>query len=306
MTPSSMPRRTAGLAAALACALALPVHAQSAGAASAPSSQTSSPSSSMSAASQTPLFYRQLVPFDTQAHGRLALPPSAPDYRFAAQTNAIPLVAGEVAAALRHYPIVFVNAPGQATPLLGVLVGTGDGRNLYVGADGQWRARTYIPAYVRRYPFHALRVPGRDEVMLGIDAAAPWLDAGGPPLFGADGKPSARLEQLRAFAQDFQRQGEITEQLVKQLQEVGVLEASGLRIAPPGGGEPRQLSGFMVVSAAKLQALDAPTVHRLHQSGALALAHGQLMSLGNLGELLPTAESPSAAKPAKGKGKAAK
>jgi len=301
----------AGAVLTFSLALALPVAAQnntSARAASAPSVSTSS-APAMTTESNAPLFYRQLVPFDAQTHGRLALPAAAPDYRFAAHANVIPLVAGEVAVALKYYPIVFVNAGDGgkgAVPKLSVLVGAGDGHNLYVEADGQWRAQTYIPAYVRRYPFHVLRVQGRDEAMLGIDIAAPWINAGGSPLFEADGKPSARLEQLRAFAQDFHHQGEVTETLVKQLQEAGVLEASGLSIAPQGGGEPRQIGGFMVVSPAKLHALDATTVYRLHQSGALALAHGQLLSLSNLNVLNPVTSSAEPSKSAKSKNKSVK
>lgn len=251
---------------------------------------------SQAAEPAAPLFYRQLVPFDAGTHGRLALPLEAPDHAFAAQADAIPLVAGEVGQAMQHYPLVFINGAAGALPTLVALVGNGDGRNRFIGADRRWRPGSYIPAYVRRYPFHALRAEGRDEVVLGIDAATPWLNAGGPPLFGADGKPSARLEQLRSFAQDYQRQAEASERMVKELSQAGVLEPGGLRIeaAPNSGGEPRQLSGFMVVNPGKLQALDQETVYRLHRSGALALAHGQLFSLHRLGALTDAPSPPPA------------
>lgn len=292
----------------LSLALALLAAAPVALAQVAPANPVSRPMSSKPPAS--PLFYRQLVVFDSAVHGKLAIPAGPPDYGFAAEADVIPLVAGELAAAGKHYPIVFIPVAG-GTPALAALVGLGDGRNRQVGADKQWRPASYIPAYVRRYPFHTLRAEGRDEALLGIDAAAPWLDkaaTGTQPLIDAAGKPTPRMEQVIGFAKDYQRQGELTEQLVKALLDAGVLEASGLRIEPPGGGEPRQLSGFMVVSQARLQALDEAGVYRLHQSGALALAHGQLLSLSNLAALAaaapppaaPAAQSGTPAKPANG------
>jgi hypothetical protein len=73
-----------------------------------------------------PLFYRQIRMLNTAHDQDLCLMPPS-DYRYAADTNAIPLVAEEFIPAQAHYPIVF---SGTETPLPVAIVGLRNNENL--------------------------------------------------------------------------------------------------------------------------------------------------------------------------------
>src|SRR5690606_18810785 len=97
------------------------------------------------------------------------------DFRFTAQTTALPANVGEFLPALRYYPIVFTNTETPA-PLL--VLGLKEGQNLFVEPTGGWRPRTYVPAYLRRYPFILIEAPDHRTHMLGFDEASARITTG--------------------------------------------------------------------------------------------------------------------------------
>ena len=50
-------------------------------------------------------------------------------------------------------------------------------RNLFV-ADGVWDEQSYVPAYVRRYPFVFMQAGEQDEYVLALDSAAKQVNQG--------------------------------------------------------------------------------------------------------------------------------
>jgi len=234
-----------------------------------------------------PLFYRQPVPFNVADHGSLRFSDTAPEYGFAANTDVIPLLIGEVAQAIRHYPLVFFPGEGTNPPTLVALVGLGDGINRFVGNHGQWRPNTYIPAYVRRYPFLSIRMDGQGEPILGIDIQANWISQqDGEAFVDVDGKPTARLQGVMEFQREYQRQAEVTGVMCSALHAAGVLEPRTLTWQAPGI-EPRHIGGFLGVEETRLKNLSADAIFALHQADALGLAYAQLLSMSNLQFLLP-------------------
>src|SRR5690606_35944446 len=75
-----------------------------------------------------PLFYRRPVPLQSGPHAEHGLKRES-DFRFTAQTTALPANVGEFLPALRYYPIVFTNTETPA-PLL--VLGLKEGQNLFV------------------------------------------------------------------------------------------------------------------------------------------------------------------------------
>ena len=83
-----------------------------------------------------PIFYRKPVALSSEAHGAKRFRHLS-DYGFARDSNAVPVGAGEMALAARHYPLVFAAAePGGIVAVMGVQTG----ENLFVDADGKWAA----------------------------------------------------------------------------------------------------------------------------------------------------------------------
>lgn len=95
-----------------------------------------------------PLFFRQPAVLDKERHAKAGLKP-ATSLNFAKSTNSLPLNTIEFLEASKHYPIVFT-ADAEPTPT--AIVGM-EQANYFVDAKGQWAANTYVPAYVRQYPF---------------------------------------------------------------------------------------------------------------------------------------------------------
>lgn len=236
-----------------------------------------------------PLFYNQPVAFDTAVHGALQFSEAPPEFSFAASANAIPLLVGEVAHAVRHYPLVFVPGIDNTAPVLVALVGLGDNVNRFVDSQGQWRADTYVPAYVRRYPFLPLQTPGQAEPILGIDLSAPWVHTqAGEAFVDATGHATPRLERVMTFQNEYQQQAEATAAMCIALQGAEVMVAQTLQWLD-ARGERQQLDGFLCVDEGKLKALLPDALVTLHRADAMGLAYAQLLSMSNFNGLVTVA-----------------
>jgi hypothetical protein len=238
-----------------------------------------------------PMFYKNPVPLEPARHGQAGLKPDV-EFRFAANTNAIPLTASEMPHAARTYPIVFsVNAP--IVPF--AVVGLRDHENLFVNAEGVWRDDSYIPAYVRRYPFIFSEVPESQRLVLCIDeAASNYEPSSAQPLFTTDGKPSEALQRALQFNETFQSHYMDTRSFGEWLDKNNMLEDRVAR-ADLGGGQTFTLRGFKLLNPERLRTLEDTQVLELHKRGWLPLMHFHLQSLQNWGLLGHLARTRAAA-----------
>jgi hypothetical protein len=226
------------------------------------------------AADLLPQFYRDPALLDATAHARLRLAPVG-NFRFAAATNSIALGADEFYPAQAHYPIVFTTS-APITPL--AIVGVGDPRNLFVGADGAWRDGSYVPAYVRRYPFVMVQAPGRDDLILAIDQAAEWLSTEtGEPLF-ADGKPASAVQRVLEFCAAFEHQVAVVREFTAALAAHKLLVENRAQLTF-GSGVATSLGGFQVIDEARFNTLPDAVVLEWRRRGWLGLVYAHLMSM---------------------------
>lgn len=242
-----------------------------------------------------PMFYKNPVPLEPARHGQAGLKQEI-EYRFAAGTNAIPVTASEIPHAARTYPIVFsINAP--IVPF--AVVGLRDGENLFVSPEGAWRDDSYIPAYVRRYPFIFSEVPESQRLVLCIDEAASNFEnqsAQGQALFASDGKPTEALQRALQFNETFQQHYMDTRRFGEWLDKNTMLEDRMAR-ADLGGGQTFTLRGFKLLNPERLRTLDDAQVLELHKKGWLPLLHFHLQSLQNWGLLGHLTRTRGGAKP---------
>ena len=124
-----------------------------------------------------PLFYRSVVPLHRETHRGLGLA-AVPSFAFAAASHLIPAVVDEFSAACAELPILFAPDVEGASPAF--LTGLTPGCNAFVRADGSWAA-SYVPAYLRRYPFILGEVPNA-EPLVCLDDHAACLGAGGADM----------------------------------------------------------------------------------------------------------------------------
>lgn len=227
-----------------------------------------------------PLFYEQAHPVNAERHGDWKLK-GKPDFRFAAKAAALPLMAEEFAAAAPFYPVVFT---AGKRPAAVAVVGVRQGRNLFVDEAGQWRAGTYLPAYVRRYPFIFLENPGEERLVLCIDEAGGLVGPDGDrPLF-ENGKPTEAVENALKFCAAFRQQSVATQDFVDALREHDLLVEQKADIAFKSG-ERAQVNGFMMIDVKKFDALPDDVFLDWRRKGWLALVYMHFLSLPRFAHL---------------------
>lgn len=223
-------------------------------------------------------FYQHPVALNREQHRQLKLDASKGNFLFAAKTNSLLLASTEVIDAAASYPVVFVgNEGGPYT--LAAMVGLNNEENLFVDAAGKWDAGSYVPAFVRRYPF-VLSGGGEaePELTVCIDEAFPGFNAAaGQPLFDADGKETPLLAAAIDFLQHFHREMLNTNAFAARLSALGLLIPRSFEVER--NGNKLVVEGLVMIDAEKLAALDDATVLTMVRNGDMALAHAHLLSL---------------------------
>lgn len=234
-----------------------------------------------------PLFYKSIELLDSNKHAQLGLSARQDVYSFAATSNIIPVVVNEITFVIAHYPLVFVMEEGATVPALVALVGNGDGNNQFVSATGAWRDQTYIPAWVRRYPFILVNQNAESpNAALAFDPSSELLSDQHPVKLLQEGQATEALNGVLAFQRNMAASLEATAAMSKALLEAGVLEPASLTFkAPDATSESKNVTGFMVVNEEKLRAIQGAALGKLHQANALGLAYAQLFSMKNLHNL---------------------
>ena len=128
--------------------------------------------------SALPLGYSALEPLIAERHAGLGFR-RRKDFRFAERMHASPLAVEEFSRAHFDYPVVFT----RSDPVLPVaLLGMTADKNDFVDDDGQWTSGTYIPSYLRRYPFALARENETSQrMLLCADLTAPNFDENAGP-----------------------------------------------------------------------------------------------------------------------------
>ena len=221
-----------------------------------------------------PLFGR-VEPLDPARHGELRLDRSA-GLGFAARANAVPLSIVELPFAARHFPIVFASGP---LPMPLAVLGYRTGENLFVDDQGGWRAGTYLPAYLRAYPFIFLQPEGSSQLHLGIEPDAPALHTGSGDLLFEEGKPSAFLQEMLRFCSDYRASLEETQRFAEALKATEVLEQQEARVEFRSGGSAR-LNGFLMMNPKRFEELPDETILQWRKRHWLSAAYA-IMHAGN-------------------------
>ena len=224
------------------------------------------------------LIYETAVPVSSGRHGKASVEVGG-HYAFTRRVNSIPLMAVEFPQAAAEYAIVFAANGETVVPV--VILGARQNENLYLSGDDEWKA-DYIPAFVRRYPFVFSTNQDGQTFTLCVDEAFQGLNylGRGKALFDGEGKPTAYVENVLKFLQEYRAQFLRTEAFCKKLKELDVLEPMQAQFTL-ADGEKMSLSGFMVVNRAKLKALADDKLGEMVRSDELELIHLHLNSMRN-------------------------
>lgn len=225
------------------------------------------------------LFYDRIVPLNRERHRNLRLRTTDGRATFAADIHYAPLAGSELYGAARDYPVIFTG--GEGAPGLVALLGLQERQNLFVDADGRWARGTYVPAFVRRYPFVLAESEGKDELTVCIDDQyAGFNETEGEALFNEAGEESTYLRGIIQFLERFRAEMTRTAEFAARLANLGLLAKKDLQITD-GEGRRYRLQDFRIVDEAKLAELDDETLGELHRAGHLGWIYAHLISLGS-------------------------
>ncbi len=220
-----------------------------------------------------PMFYSAPRPLDRVRDGKMKLNRPT-NFSFAANTNAIPLLLDEFPAAGAYYPIVFANGE---TPVPAAIVGLKQDNNLFIGPDGTWLSGSYLPAYVRRYPFILMDDPENKQFVLCLDEKSDLLKEDGEFALFEGEQPSAFTKSAMEFCAALRQQGDATDEFVKALKQHDLLVANNAEISTPDGNR-FMLSGFLIIDPKKFDALPDSVILQWRKKGWLGLVYAQLLS----------------------------
>lgn len=228
------------------------------------------------------LIYESAIPVSAGRHSGASFDP-VDSYAFSAGINAVPLMAVEFMRAATEYAIVFTGSGDGVMPA--AVLGVRPEQNLYLSADAHWQAK-YVPAFIRRYPFVFSTSADQKTLTLCIDETHPGFnrEGRGQRLFGDDAKPSAYVEQVLKFLQDYQTHFVRTQAFGKRLKELNLLEPMQAQVTTPAG-EKLALSGFQGVTRNRLRTLGGEALSGLVKTDELELLYLHLYSMRNFNEV---------------------
>lgn len=226
------------------------------------------------AAANMPLFYTNPVPLDAKLHSDLALKKNF-GLGFTKTVNAVPVNLIEFPQICHVYPIAF-SPDGSGTPV--AIMGLRDSENLFVNDKGEWDADTYIPAYIRRYPFIFSEMPGNDQLSLCIDMVDSITEkAGEQRFFDKDGKPTQLSSNALEFCKSYHAAAQHTIEFGKALADADLLVERHAEIAI-GPGKKINFSGFRIIDEEKLAALDDKVFAEWRKKNWLPFIYAHLFS----------------------------
>ena len=231
-----------------------------------------------------PFGYREIVPFYKNNRIRVPAPGALPD--FARATNAIPVSFTEFGVACRDYPLVFTSTDSGKTFASVAVVGVGVAENLFITNSG-WETGTYVPAYIRRYPFCMARVT-RDSVEQAnrlVCVERSFVVDDGELMFDDAGAPFERWNQIHKLLNEFEADLERSREMCAILDDYALLVPFTMQ-AVLKDGAPLNLAGMYRVEEKKLELLNAAQHKNLFRKGIVGRIYAHLLSLDNFARLL--------------------
>jgi hypothetical protein len=220
----------------------------------------------------TQFMYGKPEPLNKDVHGELRYKSGGAPYSKAQNVHLVPLLVGEFAQTMMHYPIIF--AGEEKTPL--AVMGLAEGQNFFI-KDGHFEDGAYVPAYLRRHPF-TLASAGEDQFVVCIDRDESGFtsEGEGEALF-ANGEPTEFTKHAMNFLTEFQGETVRTSDFIRMLTEFDLFEVKNTIFLVNGQQEP--VAEYFAIAEERIAELSDEQLAKLVRSGAMIGVYAHLLSL---------------------------
>lgn len=224
--------------------------------------------------------FKKLVPLNRETHAGLKVK-AIDTFGFAEGFHIASLMVHEFARAASIYPIVFLEDQERDEFRPIVLLGLEAGENLFLNADGSWKA-AYVPAIIRRYPFALARLgEAEDQFTVCLDEESPFVDKkAGEALFDKDGEPTQVVENVKRYLGEMQQMEAFTQQFCHFLSEHNLFNPLNMRVRY--GNALRNITGCYVVNEERLYNLSDKLFLEIRDKRYLAPMFSHLTSLSQI------------------------
>ena len=237
--------------------------------------------------------FKNLVPVNRERHAGTRIRPLQ-DFRFASEAHLASVTLHEFGRVSGTYPILFVEDKQNDLFRPVALLGLEAGENLFLDAEGKWKAQ-YVPAIIRRYPFALAGPDEQDNYAVCIDEGADVVgeDAEGQPLFDDAGEPAEALENVRRYLSELQQMDAMTNACCEFLAEHNMFTPFNLRLQD--GEQIRNIAGCYVVNEERLNNLSDELFLDMRKRGYIGPIYGHLASVAQMDRLVRLRQEAAAA-----------
>lgn len=237
--------------------------------------------------------YKSPEPISVQTQGGKGLKWTDRPFDFLAETHFVPVTLGEFGVACAQFPIIFLGE--QKTPV--AAMGLNAGQNLFVDPEtGQYERHSYLPGYVRRYPFvSASHTEDKDKFTVCVDTgSALYSDKPDEPFFNDKGEASPFLERAIDFVRRFEADVLQTREFVTRMEELGLFDEQQATFQPrdPQGqpsGDPQVIASYQAIAGEKLKEVDPKVLAELRDNAYLGAIYAHMLSISRWETLISRA-----------------
>lgn len=226
--------------------------------------------------------YKKPEPLNPSQHKGKGLKFGDRPFDFLRETHFVPITMGEFAASGGRFPIIFLG--DNKTPV--AAMGLQQGSNLFVTDAGLFEQDTYMPAYVRRYPFvAATHSQEKDRFTVCVDAGSHlFSDQPDEPFFKEDGQPTEFVNRAIDFVRRFEADVAQTQTFIEKMKELDLFDQQQATYQPrdekgESVGEPQVVASYWGFSGDKLKKLDPKVLAELRDNTYLGAIYAQMLSM---------------------------
>lgn len=205
------------------------------------------------------------------------------NFSFAKKVISCPITIKEFYEACKTYPIVFTKDANKNW-YASLMLGYKNNENVFVNDKGEWEKFSYVPAFVKRYPF--VFVEHENKLILSVekDYLIEKNKDKKLSLFNDKSEVSPILKNAIDFLNKFNEDSLITKSLVEELDNYNLLEEKTVSVETKNK-EKFKINNIYIVNEEKLNGLTKKAKNEIFNKNLYPFITAHLISLTNLQKL---------------------